>query len=81
LKQKQKNLYKIRSRKKVYQAIKQWKIIKPNNCELCWIIWKIEWHHYDYNHPLDVIWLCEQCHKQHHNSTGTTWSINIKINL
>ena len=35
-------------------------------CELCGSQKKIQKHHPDYDKPLDIIFLCEKCHKNHH---------------
>jgi hypothetical protein len=28
--------------------------------------WSLHAHHDDYSRPLDVVWLCPSCHRQHH---------------
>lgn len=38
------------------------KIIKPSNCENCGEEKRLEAHHKDYEKPLEVEWLCKQCH-------------------
>lgn len=39
-------------------------IVRPSNCEGCGDIWaELEAHHEDYSKPLDVKWLCLECHK------------------
>ena len=45
-------------------AVKRGKI-KRLPCIVCNNI-KSEAHHYDYNKPLDVIWLCDKHHKEKH---------------
>ena len=35
-------------------------------CSICCSTTNIEAHHNDYAKPLDVIWLCRQCHADHH---------------
>ena len=42
-------------------------IIKPNICEKCKKVKKLEGHHEDYNKPLEVKWLCKQCHAIWHS--------------
>lgn len=27
-------------------------------------------HHEDYDKPLEIVWLCQPCHKQHHKKLG-----------
>jgi len=39
--------------------------ITKKPCEKCGDI-NSEAHHEDYSKPLDVVWLCDQCHKQRH---------------
>ena len=41
-------------------------IIKPTICENCKIEGNLQGHHFDYNKPLSVIWLCPECHKNTH---------------
>lgn len=41
------------------------KKIKKENCKFCNNI-KTQGHHYDYDKPLEVIWLCASCHIKIH---------------
>ena len=50
----------------VANAIRSGRIIRPENCTKCGKIAKIRAHHDDYNRPLDIVWLCESCHKLLH---------------
>lgn len=54
---------------KVRRAIKKGIIKKPNNCSLCGKEARLEAHHYDYNKPLDVVFLCCSCHRRLHQGT------------
>jgi hypothetical protein len=47
-------------------AIRDGKLIPASSCSICGSAEKIEGHHDDYTKPLDVRWLCEQCHKAWH---------------
>lgn len=47
-------------------AIRDGKLIPASSCSICGSVEKIEGHHDDYTKPLDVRWLCEQCHKAWH---------------
>jgi hypothetical protein len=47
-------------------AIRDGKLIPASSCSICRSVEKIEGHHDDYTKPLDVRWLCEQCHKAWH---------------
>jgi hypothetical protein len=40
-------------------------LVQPQPCAHCGAP-KTEAHHEDYDRPLDVLWLCRPCHKQHH---------------
>jgi len=52
-----------------YQSLKKGIITRPSICELCHSCGRIIGHHEDYNKPLDVLWLCDSCHKKvHHGS-------------
>ncbi len=43
------------------------KITKPNDCFICSVKSKrIVAHHENYAKPLDVVWLCDKCHKRRH---------------
>ncbi len=52
------------------EAVKNGKIERPKKCEICGggngsIV--ISGHHEDYSKPLEVIWVCNSCHKQLHS--------------
>jgi hypothetical protein len=47
----------------IYRAVRDGKIIKPGLCQMCGAEYvTIEGHHFDYSRPLDVVWLCHDCH-------------------
>ena len=51
------------ARREVATALKEGKIQKPSQCDLCILeIAKLEAHHVDYGKPLSVYWLCNTCH-------------------
>lgn len=50
----------------LFLAVKGGMIIRPEACSQCNEKEKIEGHHYDYDKPLDVIWLCQGCHRALH---------------
>ena len=43
-------------------AVRQGKVVRPARCERCGVSGRIVAHHYDYEQPLNVIWLCDECH-------------------
>ena len=56
---------------KVNNALRDRKIFKPNACEECSRDLKLHAHHEDYSKPLDVKWLCVECHgKKNPNYIG-----------
>ena len=48
-------------------AIEIGKAKRPNKCSDCNKKCKPEGHHWDYDKPLEVIWLCKQCHCKLHS--------------
>lgn len=56
------NPVKRSARNAVYYALKKGKIIKPEACENCNDIVKLEADHHDYTKKLDVRWFCKPCH-------------------
>lgn len=59
------------ARQELRRAIERGEIIRPTQCELCGKTpppmkdgrSAIQGHHHDYSLPLDVQWLCYQCHR------------------
>lgn len=48
-------------------AVRRGKVQKPDTCQSCGAKpWRIEGHHTDYSRPLDVMWLCRDCHVEQH---------------
>ncbi len=50
----------------VSRAVKAGILKRPCRCSVCHKKRKILAHHEDYKKPLDVLWLCQPCHKQMH---------------
>ena len=47
-------------------ALKRGQIIKPHSCYCCNVECSPHGHHNDYTKPLDVVWLCVDCHTAFH---------------
>ena len=51
---------------KVSTAKRDGKLSVPASCETCGQADKLEGHHYNYDKPLKVTWLCVKCHNAVH---------------
>lgn len=47
-------------------SIRSGRVSKPDKCEICGVGGRIHGHHEDYTKPLDVVWVCPQCHVDIH---------------
>ena len=61
-----KNKHKKNAHLKVSRAVMNGVLDRPKECENCGAEGKIHAHHPDYTKPLEVLWLCDTCHKQEH---------------
>lgn len=61
-------LKKERARGILNKRIQSGKVVKPDKCIECGELGYVEAHHEDYDKPLDVVWLCKQCHENRHHS-------------
>ena len=59
---------KERARGMVNKRVQSGKIIKPDKCSKCGKRGYVEAHHDDYDKPLDVTWVCKDCHINIHYS-------------
>jgi len=57
--------HKLNSRSALQYAVTTRRVIKRNSCEICHN-GPTHGHHEDYSKPLEVIWLCQNCHKSLH---------------
>ena len=66
------NPEKRKAHRAVERALKTSKLVRPDVCEECgrydgWngqSLPRIEAHHLDYSKPLEVEWLCKECHEE-----------------
>ena len=63
-KQRQLHPERIKARKAIYNAIRLGRLIRPDHCEMCFIVCRPEGHHEDYSKQLEVDWLCTECHNK-----------------
>lgn len=62
-----------RASQMVQYAVRIGMIQKPNRCPKCGRgDTRIHGHHEDYNKPLEVVWLCQFCHRKLHSLIGKT---------
>lgn len=58
-----------KSRRMLNAAVRSGKVKKPNICSKCCKLFPvahIQGHHFNYNLPFSVIWLCRKCHAVFH---------------
>lgn len=61
------NPEKRKAQQAVNNAVRDGKMVKPDRCERCGQTHsRIHGHHADYSKPLDVKWVCPQCHRAEH---------------
>jgi len=63
----QQNKHKINARSLLNYYLKKGDVIKPLYCEKCGEQEKLYAHHHDYSKPLEVQWLCKNCHILEHH--------------
>ena len=59
--------HKVRAQSQINNELKMGRIIRPTICSLCGCDCTPDGHHWDYDKPLDVVWVCRQCHCDIHN--------------
>lgn len=54
------------SRRRLYHGLEKGYLKRPDKCELCGELRKVEAHHFNYDEPFRVIWVCRNCHVKFH---------------
>src|SRR5579872_5237587 len=72
---------KRRAHAAVHKAILSGKLVRPDRCQLCWIECKPQGHHQDHFNQLDVIWLCDTCHRLADSCLRTFFINNIPFTM
>lgn len=64
-----KHYLKRKAQNMVQNRVADGRMVKPSFCSICNCESKrIEGHHADYSKPLEIIWVCSQCHHDIHKS-------------
>ena len=67
------NFIKNKAHSAVSHALRNGSLLRPTSCSICGRECKPEAHHEDYSKPLDVVWVCKQCHENtHHLNEGVS---------
>lgn len=61
---------KWKARNAVSNAIRDGRLKRGDKCYFCESDQRLHAHHEDYDHPLDVVWLCAACHGKLHVIRG-----------
>lgn len=62
----QRDPVKREARAQVRAAVASGRLVRPSSCSDCRTPCKPHGHHADYSRPLDVEWLCSECHGVRH---------------
>lgn len=69
---KKRNHYKVLAQQAAYRATRRGILKPPPCCSECGTAGPVEKHHHDYSKPLEVVWLCKQCHGLLHRKPRPT---------
>lgn len=78
------NKDKARARALVGKAVLRGELVVPEHCKECGMTNgdnRLEGHHHDYAKPLDVVWLCKQCHENLHHQAIDQYKSNLMEKL
>lgn len=53
--------------RQLINAVRLDEIKRPEICSQCGRKTRIQAHHFNYDHFMNIIWLCASCHKNEHN--------------
>ena len=62
----QANKEKVRVHSELHRAVRRGELERPDGCERCGKEGPTDAHHADYGKPLEVEWICRQCHRAEH---------------
>lgn len=63
----EKNWKKVLAQSVVQDHVNRGNLTRPEKCPICKSEdYRIEAHHYDYDKPLEIMWLCQKCHLSLH---------------
>ena len=60
----------VKARRKLHQALRRGSVVRPTTCSKCSAVGKVTAHHPNYSRPLEVEWLCYQCHADEHRAVS-----------
>lgn len=60
------HVHALRAHRAVRRAIRDGKLQRPEACEQCGEVGRVDGHHPDYAKPLKVKWWCRRCHQKTH---------------
>lgn len=63
----------------VNNALRDGRLARESCCETCQSEAELHGHHCDYNKPLDVMWLCDPCHKAWHKDNTPIYCDELKL--
>jgi len=56
----------------LHYHVRKGDVVKPRSCEICGVWGEVVAHHKDYTKPLEVNWLCRECHRIEHRKKNLT---------
>jgi ribosomal protein S27AE len=53
---------------RVADALRSGRLVRPDFCSRCGAVGSVQGHHADYDRPMDVEWVCLDCHIEEHRA-------------